>query len=228
MFDGDNVTVQIQVRKKKEKKVKCGIYFISDGYFIKIGKSEDIDDRLPGLSTGNPNTLILVAWIPCHLGMLHTLERKVHNYFKNYHHAREWFKLIDKVDMIEEYVSNENGIILENKEKANKRILTVVSTLFGPESGRESIPPCYFYPEQCAHGDYKFGGLDHAPKFRSIRYPGVKEDHPSYAGKSKDGISRVYISAKKWNEYCKLVNAETDETLQKRLDKRRELVSCVA
>ena len=212
--------MSVQVMKNQ------GIYFISDGYFIKIGKSEDIDERLPALSTGNPNTLILEAWIPCRWGMLHTLERKAHNYFKNYHHAREWFKLTDKVEMIEDYVSNENGIIVENQEKSNKRTPTVVSTVFGPENGRESIPHCYFYPDQLAHADLNYGHWNN--KFRSIRYPGVKEDHPSYAGRSKDGMSRIYICAKFWNDYSKLVNAETTETLQNRLDKRRVLASCVA
>ena len=226
MFDGDNVRMSVQVMKN------CGIYFISDGNFIKIGKSEDIDERLPALSTGNPNTLILEAWIPCRWGMLHTLERKAHNYFKNYHHAREWFKLIDEVEMIEDYVSNENGIIVEDQEKSNKRTPTIVSTLFGPENGREFVPHCYFYPDQLAHADLNYGAqTDNAGKhqeFRSIRYPGVKEDHPSYAGRSKDGMSRVYISAKFWNAYSKLVNAETIKTLQKRLDKRTGLLSCVA
>ena len=210
----------------------CGIYFISDSNFIKIGQSQNIIDRIPALSTGNPNTLILQAWIPCRLGRLQPLEWKAHNHFKKYHHAREWFSLIDKVEMIEDYVSTESGILVENQEKSNKRTSTIVSTLFGLENGREFVPYCYFYPDQLAHADLNFGAqANNAGKkqqFRSIRYPGVKEDHPSYAGRSKDGISRVYICAKFWKEYSELVKAETTETLQNRLDKRTGLMSCVA
>ena len=145
-----------------------------------------------------------------------------------YHLQGEWYSI--SKHQAYEYAEEREGSIINEEVKQERRIPTLVSTVFGTENGRESIPPCYFYPEQLAHADYNFGHWDN--KFRSIRYPGVKEDHPSYAGKSKDGISRVYISAKKWSEYSKLVKAETIETIKKRLDKKikasEKLVSCVA
>ena len=217
--------MQVQVNKK------LGNYFISDGIAIKIGKAGDIDQRLSDLQTGNSQPLILLSYIPCtSQDGMSAEERKSQNHFMKYHLQGEWYSITE--EQVYEYSDERGGIILNEEYKQERRTPTVVSTIFGPENGRESIPYCYFYPEQCAHGDYKFGGLDHAPKFRSIRYPGVKEDHPSYAGKSKDGISRVYISAKKWSEYSKLVKAETIETIKKRLDKKikasEKLVSCVA
>ena len=210
---------------------KFGNYFISDGRAIKIGKAGDIDQRLLDLQTGNSQPLILLSYIPCtSQDGMSAEERKSQNHFMKYHLQGEWYSPSE--EQVYEYCEERGGIILNEESKLERRTPTVVSTLFGPENGRGFVPPCYFYPEQLAHADMTFGAQANnagkKQKFRSIRYPGVKKDHPSYAGRSKDGISRVYISAKKWNEHCKLVNAETTETLQKRLDKRMELVSCVA
>ncbi len=209
----------IQVNKK------FGNYFISDGSAIKIGKSADIDSRLLELQTGNSQLLTLLSYIPCSSqdGMS-AEEIRSHNHFRDYLIQGEWYSISE--EQVYEYSEEREGIILNEVVKQERRIPTKVSTIFGSENGKETIPPCYFYPGQLAHSYLAFGKVGN--RHRSIRYPGVKEDHPSYAGKDKDGMSRVYISGKYWRDHSKIVKAETTETLQKRVDKRMELVSCVA
>ncbi len=169
---------------------KFGNYFVSDGRAIKIGKAKDIDQRLLELQTGNSQLLKLLSYIPCtsHDGMS-AEERRSHNYFMKYHLLGEWYSPSE--EQVYEYCERRGGIILNEESKLERRTPTVVRTIFGPENGRGFVPRCYFYPDQCAHGHKAFGKLSNG--FRSIRYPGVKEDHPSYAGKDKDGMSKGEI-----------------------------------
>ena len=188
--------MSIQVKETKETKVKCGIYFISDGSYIKIGKSEDIDERLPALSTGNPNILSLVAWIECPLRVLEIFEKKVQKDFIKYHHHKEWFNLIDNMNMISEYVEKEAGRIIKKENRALNNFK--VNTLFGEVSAKELLPPCGIFPDHVAHSNYAF---DDPRNFynrsgRSIRFEGITPAHPAYAGKSSDKVSLMYICAK--------------------------------
>lgn len=42
-----------------------GVYFITNGVHVKIGKSKDIQKRLASLQTGSPLPLELLGFIPC-------------------------------------------------------------------------------------------------------------------------------------------------------------------
>jgi hypothetical protein len=76
------------------------VYFISDGEFIKIGRSDDYPiGRIGSLQTANARDLKLLAVIPgadreCHL----------HRLFSAHHVRREWFRscreILDYIEAI--------------------------------------------------------------------------------------------------------------------------------
>ena len=71
------------------------VYFILDivSNSIKIGKANDIQERLSGLQTGNPNELLVLHYIKCDSAeFAFNLERKCHNEFNHLHMRGEWFK----------------------------------------------------------------------------------------------------------------------------------------
>ena len=203
--------MSVQVKKK------CGIYFISDGNGIKIGLAVDIDQRLLDLQTGNSRKLILLVHIAIPKEQLYSEENKTHKYFEKYHLQGEWYSISQ--EQAYEYTEKRTDAIINEVVKQERRTPAKVSTLFGVESVRESIPPCFFYPDQSAHSYFAFG----APKnsHRKIRYKGVRPDHPSYAGKDKrDGVSQVYVSGKWWKEHRNIMNSMADDALEKRYKKR--------
>jgi hypothetical protein len=63
------------------------VYFISDGEFVKIGKSKNPDKRLREMQTGNPHKLELI------LVMEIGEEWQYHDLFRSYNFTREWFKI---------------------------------------------------------------------------------------------------------------------------------------
>jgi hypothetical protein len=72
------------------------VYVISDGNYVKIGKTENsVEDRIKQLQTGNPNEIKLIFKIYCAKGLKAKLETEMHNLFtkKELHHRAEWFKL---------------------------------------------------------------------------------------------------------------------------------------
>ena len=61
------------------------VYFILDetSNAIKIGKANDIDERISGLQTGNPNELILLHYIKCEsVENAFNLEKYCHDKFE--------------------------------------------------------------------------------------------------------------------------------------------------
>ena len=212
--------MSVQVEKKK-----CGIYFISDGKFLKIGQAEDIEKRQAGLQTGNPNPLILVAYIECLKKFLNTLEKKAHISFQKYHYNNEWFDLINDLDTIKEYVEKECGAILkeENRSLNNWKI----QTLEGEASGRGFMKPCGIFPDQVAHSKYAYDDpRNHSEKVRSgrtIRFKKSKPGDLSYAGRSKDGMPRMYIGGRAHDIlrcYLASLTVKTLETWLKKAKKR--------
>jgi len=71
------------------------VYFIQSGKkgAIKIGKSNDPEDRLKTLQTGSPKTLYLIASIHCKSEQeAYTLEKKIHNKLCKQRLNGEWFR----------------------------------------------------------------------------------------------------------------------------------------
>ena len=64
------------------------IYFISQREFIKIGFSDDVDQRIKELQTASPLELKLVGTMP---GAFQT-ECELHKIFESYRKNGEWFR----------------------------------------------------------------------------------------------------------------------------------------
>lgn len=78
---------------EKYNNVPC-VYFIreSDGEYIKIGVTKDIEYRINALQTGNPRKLEVVALIQfenVQLAYMH--EKKLHALFSDIRRCGEWF-----------------------------------------------------------------------------------------------------------------------------------------
>lgn len=64
------------------------IYFISDGTYIKIGRTKDIEKRKQTLQTGSTNNLKLLYIIE---NAPPSMEQTLHAMAKKYHFRGEWF-----------------------------------------------------------------------------------------------------------------------------------------
>lgn len=71
---------------------ESGIYFIRCGEFIKIGCSSDIRQRFLNIQSGNPYELVLEAKHICCGKTMRSLEKYLHNKFKDSKHMLEWFR----------------------------------------------------------------------------------------------------------------------------------------
>lgn len=70
------------------------VYFISDGEFIKIGKSNNVERRLLELQTANPRKLKLLNTIKCeNETSAFALESFLHSILQSVHQNGEWFHL---------------------------------------------------------------------------------------------------------------------------------------
>jgi len=83
-------------REEIEKdKPKSFVYFISDGEFVKIGKGNNPYRRLNGIQTGNPKPCRILYLIPCKDDLAaHTVEKGLHNDFKESRCCGEWFDIL--------------------------------------------------------------------------------------------------------------------------------------
>ena len=73
-------------------------YFVSDGNFVKIGKSQSPSERLINLQTGNCNHLYLIYVLPCKTDYDADLcETELHEIYREYHVVGEWFDILSKI-----------------------------------------------------------------------------------------------------------------------------------
>ena len=67
------------------------LYFIvCNNEFVKIGITNNLDNRIKEMQTGNPYKLKIGAYIP---NISKTLERKIHKMFSQYRQNGEWFDI---------------------------------------------------------------------------------------------------------------------------------------
>ena len=83
------------------------VYFIQEGRgnhgHIKIGVSNNVNNRLDSLQTGNPRKLTLMASIKCRsINDAYRLEKKLHKKFKPHRVRGEWFSGLIKLNAIQE------------------------------------------------------------------------------------------------------------------------------
>lgn len=88
-----------KIERKGLKEKRSGLlYFISDGKFIKIGKTSNLNifERIKSLQTGNPRKLIMIAFQFLNedeINKFGSLERYYHALFKIHRKKGEWFEL---------------------------------------------------------------------------------------------------------------------------------------
>jgi hypothetical protein len=71
----------------------ASIYFISDGEYVKIGQSIDVNVRMGNLQCSNARQLVILYTVECPASYLNELEHKFHSHFYEYLARGEWFKL---------------------------------------------------------------------------------------------------------------------------------------
>jgi len=176
------------------------VYFILDetSNAVKIGKANDIQQRISDLQTGNPNQLKLIYYIDCN-SVEHSFvtEKKYHRKFQHLHISGEWFKYEEKV--FQKFFTED--LNLTTKEKRSPLIL---HTLFGEVElfGIKNSPPCYFYPNLVAQirDNYESASRMSIP-FRTMKYPTYGECKILPYSNETD---RVFISHKKHKENLEL------------------------
>lgn len=66
------------------------VYFISDGNFVKIGKTSNIKQRFRDIQVANPKKLTLLHVVEGNENILQSL-------FTKYHERGEWYRIEDKL-----------------------------------------------------------------------------------------------------------------------------------
>lgn len=70
------------------------VYIITNGKEYKIGKADNVGNRIKQLQTGNPCKLELLGVIECESSAeAYTLEKELHTIYKNVANIGEWFTL---------------------------------------------------------------------------------------------------------------------------------------
>jgi len=177
------------------------VYLILDkkSEAVKIGKANNVDERLSSLQTGNPNELIILHQIKCNSeDLAFILEKDYHNKFSHLNLHGEWFKY-DK-ETFQNFFIEEINFKMKQKRKP-----LINQTLFGEEMVLFDIdkhPRCYFYPQHVAQI------YDSYEKAEKLTVPFRTMEYPTH-GKSlllpySNKINRVFISTKKHEEIMEL------------------------
>ena len=165
---------------------------------VKIGKANNIEERLADLQTGNSNLLTLIGYVECKSEQ-HSfwLEKQFHKKFKHLLLRGEWFNF--HFDILQSFLLNENYV-----KKSEKRTSLINNTLFGEEKlfGIENSPSCYFYPNLTAQ---VMDNFENASKlkipFRTMEYPTNEKSMLLPFSNVKD---KVFISTRKHQENMEL------------------------
>jgi len=88
---------------------KSGVYVIRCHNHYKIGKADDLKQRLHDLQVGCPYELSVSAFLPCELSEAFKLEQMLHRKYSGCRARGEWFKL-SRADLKEICSFNERGI----------------------------------------------------------------------------------------------------------------------
>ena len=83
----------IQYNNGKESNDASGVYFISDGKYVKIGCTNNIEKRIDALQTCNSNKLELLYFMKCYDA--NRIEKMMHEFFKDKRMNGEWFDILD-------------------------------------------------------------------------------------------------------------------------------------
>ena len=175
------------------------VYFILDtaSNAVKIGKANNIEQRMSDLQTGNPNPLKLIHEIECESEkQSFLLEQTLHKKLEKVRLIGEWFRYDELI--FAEFFDDKL-----NFERTIKRESLQLETLFGKQSfGIKDFPCCFFYPNLTAQIMLNYeDSLKIKIPFRTMKYPtdGKKMLLPWSTEKDK-----VFISNRKHKENLKL------------------------
>jgi hypothetical protein len=181
---------------------------------LKIGKANDVGQRISELQVGNPNELEVLAVIPCK-SERHSVEveKLLHKKYERYHIRGEWFQYNEEVfrDLAK------RGIDFTPK-KSREPLIEKRQTLFGEEVIFDStdMPDCFFYPSLKAQTLDKYENLIN----RKVRYRTMA--WPTYGKKLllpySQELDKVFISDKKHKqnlEHKRYVHKQTHQTQER-------------
>ena len=182
---------------------------------FKIGFTDDIKERLRKLQTPHASILKYMnrVYVPAELMQLE--EDLAHDYFSDYRLEGEHFDIsLEQLNGYFETRQNEYKQIegLDGEIIIKKRFLSKIRI----------GPPCYFYDGHQAQDKGNSKSSIKKPidsvKYRTMTWSGVSQGHPSYAGKDKNGTSKVYISHKKHLENIEQMHYEKSKKNQSDLE----------
>jgi len=176
---------------------KSFVYLIydKDRNAVKIGKANNIQQRLSDLQTGNPTKLEVLSSIECESSkQAEQLESELQQQYTDLHILNEWFHY-DK-EAFKELITS--GIDFTPR-KTREPLVVIRNTLFGEEElfNSEKAPNCHFYPFLKAQPLDRYENLVNLTiKWRTMEYPtnGEQKLRP-YC--NSDKTDRVFISDRK-------------------------------
>lgn len=202
---------------------KSFVYLIldEDSNAVKIGKANDVHQRLSDLQTGNPNFLKVISVIECESSKhAEELESELHDVYKDLRKRKngEWF-YYDK-EAFKELITN--GIDFTPK-KTREPLVVIRNTLFGEEElfNSEKAPNCYFYPFLKAQTLDRYENLvNRKMKWRTMEYPtnGKQKLRPFC---DSDETDRVFISDRKHKENLAKAQHDRKKSTQLHLDNQK-------
>jgi hypothetical protein len=190
---------------------------------IKIGFTDELEERLRDLQTGNASRLRYInrIYIPKHL--MNYEEDLAHNHFSDYRLEGEHFDI--SLEQISDYFKTRQN---EYKQKEGLDGEIIINKKY-----RNSVRtgyPCFFYPEQQAQDIFgpkskevlsciaRGFPMKDTTRYRKMEWPGVSKANKSYAGLTKNGVTRVYISQKKHEENIEQNQYEKNKKSNANLD----------
>jgi len=190
---------------------------------FKIGKTDEIKERLKDLQTGHASTLRYMnrVYVPAELEQLE--EDLAHDHFSDYRLEGEHFDI--SLEQISDYFKTRQN---EYKQKEGLDGEIIINKKY-----RNSVRtgyPCFFYPEQQAQDIFgpkskevlsciaRGFPMKDTTRYRKMEWPGVSKANKSYAGLTKNGVTRVYISQKKHEENIEQNQYEKNKKSNANLD----------
>jgi hypothetical protein len=186
--------------------MKSYVYAILDSEknCLKIGKTNDVDDRIKNLQVGNPTQLKLIATISCYSeSHAFAIESELHREYSHLFVRGEWFKYDD--DILKKFVN-----FNYNNQNKKTRDALITNTLWEDHHGKfdiDDFPRCYFYPEKPAQIMGQYEKVQNLKiKWRTMKYPTFGKQMlvlPDATLVSPE-VDRVFISNKKHEENLNL------------------------
>ena len=185
------------------------VYFILDtaSNAVKIGKANNIEQRMSDLQTGNPNPLKLIHQIECESEkQSFLLEQTLHKKLEKVRLIGEWFRYDELI--FAEFFDDKL-----NFERTSKRESLEWETLFGTESfGLKDFPCCFFYPNLTAQIMLSYeDSVKRKVPFRTMGYPTEGKQMLLPYSMEKD---KVFISDRKHKENLKLKKFVESQKIQ--------------